>query len=66
MVAFMDGPVVLAGLCSSERMPKGNIRPIDTKRWMEWRNEYILGSIRFLPLHEITDQQFTVYFNKKG
>ena len=66
MVAFMDGPVVLGGLCTSESMPKGNLRPIDTKRWMEWRNEYILGSIRFIPLYEIIDQQYTVYFDTKG
>jgi len=66
LCAFMDGPVVLAGLCDRETALNGSFRPIDAKRWMAWNDWYIRDGIRFMPLHEVTDQTYTVYFKAKG
>jgi DUF1680 family protein len=70
LVAFMDGPVVLAGLCDGEiKIPASEpFRPIDARHWTFWRGHHISTTldknIRFIPLHEITDQPYTVYFSR--
>jgi len=72
-VAFMDGPVVLAGLTAEERMlygdkekPETMLVPDNEREWRTWRLGYrSVGqdhNIRFLPLNEVTDQTYTVYF----
>jgi uncharacterized protein len=72
-VAFMDGPVVLAGLCDEERAlvgdkddPRTLLTPDNEREWGSWHHGYRTQNqarnIRFLPLYEVTDQRYTVYF----
>lgn len=72
-VAFMDGPVVLAGLCDEERTlygdpdnPKTILTPDNEREWIWWKPGYRTVNqergLRFLPLYEIRDQRYTVYF----
>ena len=70
----MDGPVVLAGLCDEERTLRGDARDPSTvcsrritsasgasgSRATGRRNQ--AHNIRFLPLHDIRDERYTVYF----
>jgi hypothetical protein len=72
-VAFMDGPVVLAGLVGEERMLFGDIRdpstmliPDDEREWQTWKNGWRTVDQpvgwRFKPLYEIGNEVYTVYF----
>ena len=72
-VAFMDGPVVLAGLCDQEISLSGDIDqpdqllvPDNERQWRQWLSGYrTIGqaqSIRFKPLYEIVDEPYTIYF----
>ena len=74
LVAFLDGPVVMAGLCESETVlqvnpncPESALSPVYNLEWYRWRPHYQtqvqpLG-IRFIPIHEIQDERYTVYFH---
>lgn len=75
-VAFMDGPVVLAGLCDEERVLPGDparpleiLKPDSERQWNTWLTSYRTRSadpgVRFVPLYEIVDEPYTVYFNLK-
>ena len=72
-VAFMDGPVVLAGLCDDERTLVGDpARPADLliadneREFDTWFRTYRATGqergLRFKPLYEVTDERYTVYF----
>jgi DUF1680 family protein len=72
-VAFMDGPVVLAGLCGEERVlvgdkdhPETMLAPDNEREWHMWRPGYRTRhqerGLRFLPLYEIRDEPYAVYF----
>jgi hypothetical protein len=72
-VAIMDGPVALAGLTDGDCVLHGDIRKPesfladdDARDWTNWKRRYrTVGqrrSIRFVPLHEIGHEQYTVYF----
>jgi uncharacterized protein len=72
-VAFVDGPVVLAGLCDEERTLRGDpadplslLAPDDEREWDRWNARFrTVGqqrNLRFVPLHEVTDERYTVYF----
>jgi len=72
-VAFARGPVVLAGLIDHEVRLRGDARHPDAllvadneRQWTQWLSGYrTVGqerSIRFLPLSEIVDEPYTVYF----
>ncbi|HUT18939.1 MAG TPA: hypothetical protein VM366_07250, partial [Anaerolineae bacterium] len=72
-VAFMDGPVVLAGLCDEERTLYGDVdepasllAPENEREWGTWLGGYrALGQprgLRFIPLYEVIDQRYAVYF----
>jgi DUF1680 family protein len=72
-VAFLDGPVVLAGLCADERTLEGDaqnpeklLTPDSEREWSFWRNGYrtvgIDHGFRLLPLYEIVDERYQVYF----
>ncbi len=72
-VAFMDGPIVLAGLCEEELILYGDIRnpssiliPDDERGGGTWLHGYRTinqeRGIKFIPLHEVVDQKYTVYF----
>ncbi len=72
-VAFLDGPVVLAGLISEERTLVGDIGnpyslicPHHERQWSEWTSMYkTVNQMRgfyFKPLKDIGNQDYTVYF----
>jgi len=72
-VAFMDGPVVLGGLCDEERMlygdqdhPETMLTADNEREWTMWRPGYRTCNqergFRFVPLYEIRDERYTVYF----
>jgi len=72
-VAFLDGPIVLAGLCEEARALVGNpeqpdaiLAPDNEREWELWRPGHrAVGqerSLRFVPLHEVTGEAYTVYF----
>jgi len=72
-VAFMDGPLVLAGLCDhevtlykGEDSPETMLTPDNEREWGTWMPGYRARNqprgVRFLPLYEITDERYTVYF----
>ncbi|HEY8362186.1 MAG TPA: hypothetical protein VIK77_04810 [Tissierellaceae bacterium] len=76
VVAFMDGPVVLAGLCDEERIlygdkdaPETILIPDNEREWMSWLNGYRTYNqergIRFIPLYEVGYEPYTVYFQIK-
>jgi len=73
MVALMDGPVVLAGLCDEERTlygDKNDVRSLlikdNEREWSMWQNTYRLKGqkrgMRFIPLHKVGYEPYTVYF----
>ncbi len=72
-VAFMDGPVVLAGLCDEERAlvgdkdhPETILTPHNEREWWFWRPAYRARGqergLRFVPLYEVQDERYTLYF----
>lgn len=72
-VAFLDGPIVLAGLCHEERTligdpakPETILTPDNEREWASWLPGYrTIGQdrgMRFVPLYEIEDEPYTVYF----
>ncbi|MGI6366881.1 MAG: beta-L-arabinofuranosidase domain-containing protein [Anaerolineae bacterium] len=72
-VAFMYGPTVLAGLSEGDEAlvgdpagPEALLAPDNEREWAFWRPGWrTVGqrqSTRFLPLHAITDQRYTVYW----
>ena len=78
-VAFMDGPVVLAGLCDAELTlygdrdhPDSILVPDNEREWRTWRPGYRTREqergIRFVPLYELVDERYTTYFpvRKRG
>ncbi len=75
-VAFMDGPVVLAGLVPEERELSGDpddpstiLAPDDEREWRTWKNGWRTVNqpvnFRFRPLNEIGNEVYTVYFPVK-
>lgn len=69
----MDGPVVLAGLCSDTQMlygdmghPEDILIPEDERAWGSWNKNYRTVNqpidIKFKPLYDIGDEAYTVYF----
>jgi DUF1680 family protein len=74
MYAFMDGPDLLAGLCSEERIlycedpaaPERELVSDDEREWGRWKGGYKTRGqdpgIRFMPLREIGYQRYSVYF----
>jgi hypothetical protein len=74
MYAFMDGPDVLAGLCSEERTlycddpskPEGSLLSDDEREWSRWTQGFKTRGqdpgIRFIPLREVGYERYSVYF----
>ncbi|MDO4296997.1 MAG: glycoside hydrolase family 127 protein [Lachnospiraceae bacterium] len=73
MTAFLDGPVVLAGLCEEERIlyvdeePEEELLVADNEReWGNWMNTYKTvrqdRGIRFVPLYQVGYERYAVYF----
>lgn len=76
VVAFADGPVVLAGLVDEERALVGDVSdpasilvPHEERQWGNWMPYYrTRGQERglyFKPLYEVMDEAYTVYFPVK-
>lgn len=72
-VAFMDGPVVLAGLCEEERIlytdgenPEELLTADNEREWGNWMNTYKTvhqeRGIRFIPLYQVGYEKYAVYF----
>ncbi|WP_261305050.1 glycoside hydrolase family 127 protein [Paenibacillus andongensis] len=73
-VAFLDGPIVLAGLSQEERRLYGNLEDPesmlipDRERNHSWWNPGYYRTkdqergIRFIPLYEVKDEMYSVYF----
>lgn len=72
-VAFVEGPVVLAGLVDREVALHGDaqqatdlLAPDDERQWSQWLTRYRTvgqpSTVRLLPLHEVVDEQYAVYF----
>lgn len=72
-VAFLDGPIVLAGLCEDERLLYGDIdhpetllAPDNEREWQEWTHTWRSYrqpvGIKFKPLYRVGREGYTVYF----
>jgi DUF1680 family protein len=72
-VAFLDGPVVLAGLSEQDvtlagdpARPASILAPDNEREWANWIGTYRTvrqtQNVRFVPLHSVTDQAYTLYF----
>ncbi|MGN1377311.1 MAG: beta-L-arabinofuranosidase domain-containing protein [Dorea sp.] len=75
-VAFLAGPVVLAGIVPEERMLRGDIahpetmiRPHHERQWSSWTSQYKTVNqergFYLKPLKDIGNQSYTVYFPVK-
>ena len=75
-VAFMEGPIVLAGLCEEDRVLYGDVQhpetilvPDNERRWSSWIISYRTKdqdrNIRFIPLYEVGYEKYSVYFRVK-
>ncbi len=78
--AFMEGPVVLAGLCEKDcgiAMDNGEPESAlayvtehtySTFPWQQssYRTKNQENDIMFIPLYDVTDEQYTVYFTQKS
>lgn len=73
-IAFTYGPVVLAGLCTDERVLHGDpgkpetlLTPDAEREWGMWRGGWrtvgLDHGFRLLPLYEITDEHYQTYFH---
>jgi DUF1680 family protein len=77
VVAFMDGPVVLAALTDQDTSLTGDPKrsetilvPDNEREWSNWLGGYRTvdqaRNLRFVPLNTVTDQAYTVYFHVRG
>jgi len=75
-VAFVDGPVVLAGICDGERTLYGDptdaatmLETCNEREWSSWQANYKTVNqecgIKFVPTYDITDERYSVYFPTK-
>ena len=76
-VAFLDGPVVLAGLVERERVlygdpdkPETLLRRDSERQWVEWTGNYhtrdLDDGFRFIPLYRVGYEPYSVYFPVKS
>lgn len=72
-VAFREGPVAFAGLSAEERTlygdtnnPESFLMPDNERVWAQWQSYYRTTgqpiNFRFIPIHEIGYEEYTVYF----
>jgi len=73
LVAFLDGPVLLAGLCDEERTlvgdphhPESFLVADNEREWRQWTGQYRAKGqttgLRFLPLNNVGYERYSVYF----
>jgi uncharacterized protein len=76
-VAFMDGPLALAGLVEESRVlygdvanPETMLAPDNQREWAFWRSGWHTHGqerdFRLLPLADIGSEHYTTYFQVKG
>ena len=77
-VAFLYGPVVLAGLCEEERLlhvpdaehPESILIHDNEREWGSWKSTFrTVGQergIRFIPLYEVGYDTYGIYFPVKS
>ncbi len=76
MVAFLYGPVLLAGLCNEERqlvldgkLPEQLLVHDNEREWGSWRDTFkTIGQergIRFIPMYQVGYETYTTYFPLK-
>jgi hypothetical protein len=69
----MDGPVVLAGLVAERRTLHGDVNnlasllePVSELELGVWQGHWMTKNqprdFKLIPLHEVTDETYTVYF----
>lgn len=77
--AFMEGPIVLAGMCDNDIPLSGDIKDIHsiltneydqeykTVKWKQshYRTRGQFKNVRFMPLYEVGDEKYTIYFPVK-
>ena len=77
VVAFMEGPIVLAGLCDDDRILYGDtehpgtiLTPDNERQWSSWNISYRTKgqgrNIRFIPLYDVGYEKYSVYFLVKN
>lgn len=77
LFAFVDGPIVLAGLTDSDMGIEGELKDVlcsrveHTYSTFTWsQNEYVTRkqtkNFKLLPLYDVNEETYTVYFTKKG
>lgn len=77
VVAFLDGPTLLAGLVEEQRTlygdvtsPESMIRPHDVREWDSWMQRYQTVNqpqdFFLKPINEIGKEKYTVYFQVKN
>ena len=75
--AFMEGPIVLAGLCDDDRIlygdtehPETILAPDNERQWSSWNISYRTKgqdrNIRFIPLYDVGYEKYSVYFQVKN
>ena len=75
-VAFLYGPIVLAGLTDAEQTlhapaehPESCLTRDNEREWGSWVNEFLTTTeeraIRFIPLYEVGYERYAVYFRVK-
>jgi hypothetical protein len=76
VAAFMEGPIVLAGICEKEIILKGDTKKSETILMPEYEHQYKIfpwkkshyrtvhqdRNIKFMPLYEVVDERYTIYF----
>lgn len=74
LVAFLDGPICLAGLTDHEITLKGDLsapegsllEPFDERQWQTWRTGWKTCrqpvNFKFKPLYQIGHEAYTLYF----
>jgi DUF1680 family protein len=69
LAAFQYGPITLAGLCETEREVEARLLHDNEREWGSWKNTFKTtgkgDTVRFVPLYEIGDERYTVYFKVK-
>lgn len=76
MYAFMEGPNVLAGLVDGAKTltgqpakPETMLEPAKEREWGNWICNYMTRGqcedFRLMPIHEIVDEKYTMYFRVK-
>ncbi len=81
IAAVMEGPIVLAGLCDADRGLYMDASAVDAENVLSPRYEHTYSvfpwqqslyrtinqpeNVTFIPLYDVTDEQYTIYFTQK-